>query len=207
VVAVFLSAQADWRRLYVASALAHGVLAVLTLAFLSDLAFEQKLEIVVVVAGVALLAVGHAGWYRETDQENDTVTTTLILGSIMVALPLLITVIGLRLKREQTGFDWFHALNEMGILAAGLLLFASGCACRIRATTITGAILLALNLLTLILYVRIPERLQSVAVYMLVGGGVVFGLGLLLSIFRERLLALPSQIRRREGVFRVLNWR
>src|SRR5262249_8570705 len=97
VVAVFLAAQADWRRVYLISALAHGVVAALTLTFLSDLAFEQKLEIAVVAAGVALLVAGHAGWYREAEQENDTVTTSLILGSIMVALPLLITVIGLRL--------------------------------------------------------------------------------------------------------------
>jgi hypothetical protein len=39
------------------------------------------------------------------------------------------------------------------------------------------------------------------------GGGVIFGAGLLLSVYRDRLLALPEQVKRRQGVFRVLNWR
>jgi hypothetical protein len=36
---------------------------------------------------------------------------------------------------------------------------------------------------------------------------VVFGFGLLLSVYRDRLLALPEKIKRREGVCRVLGWR
>jgi hypothetical protein len=36
---------------------------------------------------------------------------------------------------------------------------------------------------------------------------VFFGAGLLLSLYRDRLLALPEWIKRREGVFRVLTWR
>jgi hypothetical protein len=57
------------------------------------------------------------------------------------------------------------------------------------------------------LFLRLPEKLQTTAVYIMVGGGVFFTAGLLLSLYRDRLLALPERIKRREGVFRVLTWR
>ena len=36
---------------------------------------------------------------------------------------------------------------------------------------------------------------------------VLFGSGLVLSIYRDKLLSLPDQIRRREGIFRIFDWR
>jgi hypothetical protein len=42
---------------------------------------------------------------------------------------------------------------------------------------------------------------------MTIGGGVIFGTGVLLSIYRDRLLTLPDQVKRREGIFRILTWR
>jgi hypothetical protein len=60
---------------------------------------------------------------------------------------------------------------------------------------------------SLVLFVRLPDRLQTAAVYMMVGGGAFFVTGVLLSIYRDRLLALPERIKRRQGVFRVLSWR
>ena len=36
---------------------------------------------------------------------------------------------------------------------------------------------------------------------------VVFALGVALSIYRDKLLALPDLVAKREGVFRILNWR
>jgi hypothetical protein len=41
----------------------------------------------------------------------------------------------------------------------------------------------------------------------MIGGGLFFGIGLLLSVYRDRLLTLPERFKRREGVFRVLSWR
>jgi hypothetical protein len=40
-----------------------------------------------------------------------------------------------------------------------------------------------------------------------VGGGLVVTGGIALSVFREKLLALPDQIAHRKGVFSMLNWR
>ena len=48
-----------------------------------------------------------------------------------------------------------------------------------------------------------PRFAQSFAV----GGGLIFGIGLVLAVYRDRLLTLPGRVKNREGVFRVLNWR
>jgi hypothetical protein len=47
----------------------------------------------------------------------------------------------------------------------------------------------------------------ALGVYLFSGGGVIFLAGLLLSIYRDRLLALPDQIAKREGLFRIIGWR
>jgi hypothetical protein len=206
--AVYLTAHAVWRQLYVAAAMGHAVLAVLALAFLNHLSFGEKIEMVAIVAGALLLAVGHIGWYRERERENDLVSVALLFGSLLVGAAFLITIVALRASRVAgQRFDWFYTFNEIGALVAGLILFGSGYACRIRATTVCGAILSIVYVLTLVLYVRIPEKLQTAAMYMIIGGAIFFGLGLVLSFYRERLLSLPDRFRRREGLFRVLNWR
>jgi len=63
-----------------------------------------------------------------------------------------------------------------------------------------------LYFLTLLIF--IPwSRLNAVALAITIGGGTIFGFGLILAFFRDRLLALPERIKQREGVFRVFNWR
>ena len=63
------------------------------------------------------------------------------------------------------------------------------------------------GLVGLVLFIRLPQQLQTTAVYLMVGGGLFFAAGLVLSLCRDRLLRLPERIKRREGVFRVLSWR
>ena len=62
-------------------------------------------------------------------------------------------------------------------------------------------------LVTLLLYINMLENVQTAAIWMTIGGGAIFAAGVLLSIYRDRLLTLPDQVRRREGIFRVLGWR
>jgi hypothetical protein len=100
----------------------------------------------------------------------------------------------------------FIALNELGVLAAGVLLLTTGFLFRLKTTTLTGAGLTALYFLTLLLFVP-WGRLNTLAIFITVGGGLLFGTGLLLSVYRDRLLVLPEKVRRRQGVFRILNWR
>jgi hypothetical protein len=47
----------------------------------------------------------------------------------------------------------------------------------------------------------------AMGVYLAAGGALLFAAGVALSVYRERLLALPAKIREREGMFRVLSWR
>ena len=47
----------------------------------------------------------------------------------------------------------------------------------------------------------------AIGVYMAVGGAVVFAIGILLSIYRDKLAEIPDQVANRTGVFRILNWR
>jgi hypothetical protein len=203
--AAALVRQSAWRRWYVVAAIVNAALVVLVLAVLGHLTVPQKLEIACVTIGLLLLVVGHVGWYREQDSQSDPVTMSLFLGSLLVAVPLAYAV--LYCRYTGAGFDTFHTLNEVGMLAMGLLMLATGFMFRIKSTTLSGAFLSVLYLVSLVLFLRVPEKLQTTAVYIMVGGGVFFAAGLLLSLYRDRLLALPERIKRREGVFRVLTWR
>ena len=203
--AVVLVKHQIWRRTYVATSIVNAALAVLVLVTLGTLTVPQKMEIAALVVGVLLLGVGHYGWYREQEGHNDLTSTALIFGSLLLAGPFAITVVAGRLKMSTE--TWFYVSNEIGMLAFGLLLLATGYACQLKATTLAGAFMTMVWVLSLVLFLRLPDRLQTTAVYLMVGGGVFFLGGLLLSIYRDRLLTLPERIKRREGVFRVLSWR
>ena len=62
-------------------------------------------------------------------------------------------------------------------------------------------------LIGMLAFIRIPEAAQSVGLFLAIGGLSVFLIVLGLMIYRERLLTLPDRIKRREGLFRVLDWR
>lgn len=198
--AVGLVRHQGWRRWYVVTSIAQCVLAVLVMAAFGTLTLGEKLEVAGVVIGLGLLAAGHVGWFREQDRHNDLVSLSLFLGSVLVALPLAIAVLTYRAR------DVFHWPDEVGMLAGGILLLATGFMFQLRSTTIAGAIMLAVYLLTLLVY--LPwSQVSTAALLLMTGGGVIFGAGLILSVYRERLLTLPDRIKRREGVFRVLGWR
>ena len=150
--------------------------------------------------GLLLLAAGHIGWYREQERENDMVSLSLLLGSLLVGVPLAVATL---IDRSH---DHFIALNELGFLAAAVILVTTGYLFQLKTTTLVGAALTALYFVTLLIYVP-WSRLNAVAIFITVGGGTLFGVGLLLSVYRDRLLALPDRMKRREGVFRVLTWR
>jgi hypothetical protein len=203
-VAVVLVRHRGWRRGYVAAAAVNAALAVLVLVMLGSLTVPQKLEIAALVVGVLMLAAGYLGWYREQERHDDLTSMELLFGSLLVAVPVAITVV---VGRWMKNFDTFHWLNEVGMLVLGLLLLATGYACRLRAPTLAGGFMMVVYLLSLVLFIRIPERLQTTALYIMAGGGVFFATGLALALYRDRLRTLPDRIKHREGVFRVLSWR
>ena len=202
--ALFLVRHPAWRRWYILAAVGNAALTVLVLILQIEWTPWQKLEVVCLVLGVALLVAAHLGWFREREREDDMVSFGLLLGSLLVAVPLTWAVLYCRFIGED--FDAFHTLNEVGMLAAGLVLLAAGFAMRVKSTTLVGAAMMALYLVTLPSLIR-TGGLWMIGLYLMIGGGLFFGVGLLLAVYRDRLLALPQQIKRREGLFRVLNWR
>jgi hypothetical protein len=155
-----------------------------------------------VAAGLLLLAAGHVGWYQEQarERQSELASFNLFLGSVLAGLPLAIAVLVHRSWGE------FSVPDEVGMLALGLLMLATGNMFKLKSTTVMGALLTGLYLLGLLIFIR-WHRVQTAALVLTIGGGTLFLIGLVLSVYRDRLLTLPERIRRREGIFQVLNWR
>jgi hypothetical protein len=199
-VAVMLVQAGAWRRWYIVIAVSQCFLTGVAIEMLSQLTVYQKLEIFSVASGLALLVAGHIGWYREDVQENETVTASLFLGSLLAGVPLAVATIHNRWN------DRFLLPDELGFLLVGILLLSTGFIFQLKSTTLVGAGLTALYWVMLLVYVPWKE-LNSLALIIGGGGAAVFASGLFLSIYRDRLLALPEKIHNRSGIFQVLNWR
>jgi hypothetical protein len=205
--ALFLVRQPAWRRWYLVAAIGNAALTVLVVILkVNWLDNWQKLELACLPIGAALLILSYVGWFREQERENDMVSFGLLLGCLLLAVPLTWAVFYCRFSSREE-FDTFHTLNEVGMLAAGLLLLGGGVVTRIKSTTITGAAVLLLYLLTLPALLHVKNGVWQIAIFLTIGGGLFFGVGLLLAVYRDRLLALPEKIKRHEGMFRILNWR
>ena len=90
--------------------------------------------------------------------------------------------------------------------AADALMLVTGFSWQIKSTTFLSGLTLTVYLILVVVSLAWMEQV-AVGVYLAVGGAVVFGAGIALSVYRERLLRLPERIAKREGLFRVLNWR
>ncbi|MCI0640874.1 MAG: hypothetical protein L0Y72_30350 [Gemmataceae bacterium] len=202
--AIWLVRHAGWRRWYALLALANGALLMLALHRLSLLSPWQKLELFAVAAGAVLLCIGHAGWYREQqdDQRNDLVSHSLLFGSLLAVVPLVVAVVYHRFG------ETISRLDEFGLVFVSVLLLGSGLVCRLRATTLVGGAALAAYLVLILAYMqRLVHEQVIVGIYLTAAGGLLFGTGLALSLYRDRILQLPGKIKRGEGIFKVLNWR
>src|SRR5207248_736527 len=94
VLAAWLVQQQEWRRTYFVLAIANAALTALLFHKLSDLSPWQRLEIISVMVGLALLAVGHAGWYRESEERfSESVSLALFFGCVALIGPLFIATV------------------------------------------------------------------------------------------------------------------
>ena len=82
----------------------------------------------------------------------------------------------------------------------------TGVAWQIRATTLYGGGALAIYLVVMITSLAYRPQV-AVGVYLAAGGALVFGTGIALSVYREKLLKLPEQMSMRKGIFKILKWR
>ncbi len=224
IMAAALVPAGSWRRWYATAAIGMAGVTFLTLNVLIELSLWQKVEGFCVSVGILLVVASYIGRFRETtDSENDLVTVGLWLGAMMVTLPLLAATIYHRAPsfREIVVLDTplqaatiFHRvpvyeisrLDELMLVAVTLLMLVTGYSWHIKSTTFFGGVGLVLYLIVVV--VSLGWRAQAATgVYLAVGGGLVFASGIALSVFREKLLALPDQIAHRKGVFSMLDWR
>lgn len=163
---------------------------------------SQKVEVAATLFGLALVAVGYTGRLRETAHERDPGTSlALWLGSLAAVLPVLACTLGHRLFGSDASFG-----DELALVTISLVLLVTGCVLQVRSTTTLGAGAFVLYLL--VLFGQLVYRPQvALGAYLAIGGGLVFLVGVVLSIYRDRLLALPGKISNREGIFRIIDWR
>ncbi len=199
-VATLITRHPDGRRWYTVTTIAQAVVTLLAIHRLIDLSPWQQVELFAVLTGLILLTVGHLGWYREQDRQSDVVSMSLLFGAVLASVPLAIAT------WIDRGHNVFYPINEFGFLFVSVALLATGVLLQLKSTTMVGCAMTVLYFLTLVMFVPFGQ-MNSVALAITIGGGVVFGAGLILAFFRDRLLALPDRIQRREGIFRVFSWR
>lgn len=206
VVASFVTKNQYWRTLFRTLILAIVGSSLCVFDGLLDMTGWHRGEICCLVGGVVLIVLGHLAWLREDDADADAVATmSLTTGSLLIAIPLAIGLVFYRVAdNPETHWRLFH---EIATIAGSLILLGTGMLCRIRSTTVGGAFLMLTFVASLVTLVRIPDQLQNASVAMMVGGGVFLIASILMSIYRDRLVALPNQVKEGEGVFQVLKWR
>lgn len=191
-----------WRRIYAAYSIALAGLVFLTLNLYIELNGWQKLELFCAVTGTMLVVGGYIGRFKEReDKPSEAVDLALGLGTLLVTVPLLVAVIYHRFFGAGVSL-----LDEMALVAMTLLLLITGLSWQVKYSTVFGGGTLIVYLCILLgTLVHRPQLSQGA--YLAISGLVVFIAGIVLSIYRDRLLALPDKMARREGIFRIIGWR
>lgn len=200
--AALLSPAGGWRRIYTVAAVALGGLAFLTLNEFVALSAWEKLELFCIVVGLMLLAAGHVERFRSESAvpNSDLTLVALWMGAALATLPLLVDVI------YHRSTDGTALRSELALVTISGLLLAAGLGWKTKATTFFGGGTLAIYLV--VLFGSLLYRPQvTVGAYLAIGGGAMFLVALLLSMYRERLLSLPDRIAARRGIFQVIDWR
>ena len=205
-IAGLLTQQRAWRVSFRAIAIANVLVSLAVFNDFMDTHWLHRIELGAVMFGVALLVMGHIGWYREGDTKDEAATVGLWLGSLLVALPLSAGLFFYRSYQVQSDWNWM-LFHEVATIVFALGMLGAGMACRIRSTTIGGTGMLTAYVGSVLLLVQWPSQLHSVSVVMMIGGGVFFGTAVLLSIYRDRLVSLQHDMKAGKGMFRVLRWR
>lgn len=202
-IAAGVSPRGPWNRIYTVATIGMASLVWLAINVAVDLTPWRKIEIFLVVLGCFALSVSYVARFREVAEKSamDAVTFGLWFGSMLVVLPLLFTVF-----HHWATLKSFSTPDEFALITLSLLLLITGYVWQVKASTIFGGGSLFIYLA--ILVISLVYRPQvAIGIYLAAGGGVLFGIGLALAIYRERLIKLPEVIAKREGIFRVMGWR
>ncbi len=200
--AAFVVPARNWRRIYTTAAISIGAVTFMRLSLLSQLSGWQKLELFCVTIGVAMLIAGHIGLFRESHgKRHEGVGVGLGLGSILVSAALTIAVFYHRwlVGRPST-------IDEIALLTLTIPMLITGLSWKVKATTLCGGLALTTYLVALVISLAYRPEV-AIGIYLAIGGAFVFAIGIILSIYRDRLLEIPDHVANRTGVFRILNWR
>ena len=201
VIMVLISRKQEIARFYATlTCLLTGIILVDGYRLL-QLSTAQMFEIIFVAIG-ALISIHGCIKRFEDSKETDIREWAgqMWVSSLFIVTPLMLACYGHR-------FGGSISLGDDMILATfSLLLLLTGIAWRIRATSIIGGLSLAIQLLVVTgsLIYR-PDT--EMGVHLAIGGGLVFLTGLVLSVYRDRVLSISGQFARHEGIFQVLDWR
>ena len=201
--AIASPAKSAARTAYKVAACGWVGLAIVSINVVVDLNVWRKLEIFLVATGLLTLGAGYVGRFKEDERQptNDWTTLGLWVGSIFACLPVLVAVF----YRWNT-ISAFSPVDEVVFLTVTLLLLATGVVWQVKASTIFGGGTLSVYLAVLV--VSLVHRPNAgVGLYLAIGGATLFTLGLLLAVYRDRIIRLPRRIAEREGIFRVISWR
>ena len=222
VTANLFSKSDGWKNGFIASAILLTVTGGLIINGIVPFTLITKLEFGTVLVGLVLLTIGHVSWVNEEKSSQGkssqgTVSTSLwkrsLLsaglwwGSLLTAAPLLTALFYYRYMDVIDVNRIAQFGHEIAVVASLLSLVAAGIMCRIRSTTIVGTTGLIVYLVSLLTMIPVPEKLQSISVIMMIGGAIFFTTAILLSVYRDRIIAIPQRFRQGEGVFQVLKWR
>ena len=113
-------------------------------------------------------------------------------GSLLAVVPLAIATLIDRWNNH------FLIANEAGFFIITVLLMGSGLVFRLKSTTLVGTLGTIVYFLALALFIKFGG-LNTVAKIITIGGGTLFGTGLILAFFRDRLLTLPERFKDRKS--------
>jgi hypothetical protein len=188
-VAIAIAPAGNWRRLYWSSSIILSALCFLTFNVLINLTIWQKLEIFCVVLGIVLIVASYIGRFLEIQSvSDDSVTMGLSLGSLLVAVPLISAVCYYRFHVGAV-----HWPEELAIVILTIMMLVTGFSWKVKSTTLVGGGTLFLYLLIIIGQLAYQPQVAT-GVYLAIGGGLVFLMGVCLSMYRDVLLQLPDRL-------------
>jgi len=174
-----------------------AILTVITFNVMLDLQLWRKVELAAVTVGLTMLVAGLIAHFR-WDKADELASVGVWLGSLLASLALLVTVFYQGIMASPP--------DDLALLAVTSLMVACGAALRFKAPTLLGGAALGAYLATVIIDLAYSPQV-ALGIYLAVGGLALFLTGVALSMCRERLLELPERLAKREGVFKIFDWR